>query len=206
MNKVNLILLIAATAAIAGGISQLPDHVEHRTNSLGDAMINKFKRAYPSYSANQYKNAASICDYASKYITSQNQLAYVLATAVGESNMTPIKEYRANEGSELWYIQNKYWYTGYYGRGYVQLTWDFNYRQFGDLLGIPLLKNPDLALDPTYAAQIIVRGMKDGKFTGVGLDDYINSSRTDFYNARKIVNGLDAAARFEEYCNKIVRA
>ena len=153
MNKVNLILLIAATAAIAGGISQLPDHIEVPKNSLGEAMINKFKRAYPSYSSTQYNNAIAICDYATASgISSQNQLAYILATAVGESRVTPIKEYRASPGTALYNIQNKYWGSGYYGRGYVQLTWDYNYKKFGEILNIPLLKNPDLALDPTYAA------------------------------------------------------
>lgn len=120
--------------------------------------------------------------------------------------MRPIKEYRAAPGTTLRRIQDRYWYTGFYGRGYVQLTWDYNYRKFANLLGINLYNNPDLALDPRYAAQIIVRGMKGGLFTGVGLDDYISSGRSDFYNARRIVNGLDKAAAFEEYCNRIVRA
>ena len=153
MNKVNLILLIAATAAIAGGISQLPDHIEIPKNSVGDAMINKFKRAFPSYSSTQYANAAAILDYAATMdVTDQNQLSYILSTAVGESAMIPVKEKRAKAGTSLYTIQNKYWDSGYYGRGYVQITWDYNYKKFGEILNIPLLKNPDLALDPTYAA------------------------------------------------------
>lgn len=71
MNKLTLSLLIAATAAIAIGVTQLPEEVEH-TNSVGEAMINKFKRAYPNYYAENYTNAKEICDYSSKYITSQN--------------------------------------------------------------------------------------------------------------------------------------
>ncbi len=40
------------------------------------------------------------------------------------------------------------------GRGYIQLTHDYNYRAAGDALGIDLVNNPDLALDPDIAARI----------------------------------------------------
>ncbi len=36
----------------------------------------------------------------------------------------------------------------YYGHGYVQLTWNKNYEKYGLLLGIDLVGNPSLALDP----------------------------------------------------------
>lgn len=38
--------------------------------------------------------------------------------------------------------------------------------------------------------------MRDGKFTGVGLSRYINANKCDFYNARRIVNGMDKARTF----------
>ena len=60
-----------------------------------------------------------------------NQLAYILSTAIGESGLRPIKEMRDRAGTELYTIQNKYWHSGYYGRGYVQITWDYNYKKFG---------------------------------------------------------------------------
>ncbi len=42
----------------------------------------------------------------------------------------------------------------YAGRGYIQLTHDYNYQAAGDALGIDLVNNPDLALDPDIAARI----------------------------------------------------
>ena len=37
---------------------------------------------------------------------------------------------------------------------------------------------------------ICIVGMRDGWFTGKKLSDYINNDEVDFYNARRIVNGL----------------
>lgn len=123
-----------------------------------------------------------------------NKLAYIIATAWHESKLKPIKEIRASSGTTLYNTQNAYWYSGYYGRGFVQLTWKANYQKMSDFLGINLVDNPDLALNPKYAAQILVYGMMKGSFTGKKLSDYINpGSSNDFYNARKIVNGLDRA-------------
>jgi SH3-like domain-containing protein len=40
------------------------------------------------------------------------------------------------------------------GRGFVQITGRSNYTTYGDLLGVDLVGNPDLALDPNIASQI----------------------------------------------------
>lgn len=127
-----------------------------------------------------------------------NKFAYIMATTRHESGFKPIKEYRATPSqTRVYELQNRYWPSGYYGRGFVQLTWENNYRKMSDFLGVDLVKNPDLALNPKYAAQILVYGMMKGSFTGKKLSDYINSSKQDFYNARKIVNGLDKTSLFE---------
>lgn len=46
-------------------------------------------------------------------------------------------------------------YAPYYGRGYIQLTWRANYQTYGDLLGVDLVDNPDLACEPAHAARIL---------------------------------------------------
>lgn len=175
MNKLALAIILTTASVALYGANQLPQTIE-RPNALTLTMIEKVKKVFPTLTAEQVNNAQSIINKASGVITDQNQLAYVLSTAFGESGFRPIKEYRAKEGTALWTIQNKYWYTGYYGRGYVQLTWDYNYKKFGTLLGIDLLGKPDLALDPVHAASIIVKGMKSGGFTGVGLDKYFTAT------------------------------
>lgn len=134
-----------------------------------------------------------------------NKLIYILATARHESNFRPIKEYRAKPSQiDIYNRQNRYWYTGYYGRGFVQLTWDRNYKKMSEVLGVDLVKNPDLALQPNYAAKILVYGMMHGLFTRKALAQYINSATTDFYNARKTVNGLDRADRIKGYANSLL--
>jgi putative chitinase len=82
----------------------------------------------------------------------------------------------------------------YCGRGYVQLTWKNNYRAMGKLIGQPLEENPDLAMRPDIAAQVLFEGMSRGSFTGKKLTDYFNASQTDWIGARRIINGTDRAA------------
>lgn len=133
----------------------------------------------------------------------KNKLAYILATTRHESNFRPIRERRAKASQTAVYNrQNKYWSTGYYGRGFVQLTWESNYREMSDFLGVNLIDSPDLALDKKYAARILVYGMMNGSF-GKKLDKYINDKQQDYYNARRSVNGTDRAAKIATYTKNL---
>lgn len=134
-----------------------------------------------------------------------SKLAYILATAWHESRLKPIKEIRAVQGTPLYNQQNGYWNTGYYGRGFVQLTHLSNYQKMSSFLGVDLVNNPNLALQSEYASKILVYGMYNGSFTGKQLSDYIGGGKTnDFYNARRIVNGLDKAQLINDYAKAIV--
>jgi len=129
-------------------------------------------------------------------IADPRHLAYILATTRGEvgSAMQPVPEVGRGKGRA--YGKPAPNRQTYYGRGFVQLTWQRNYRAMGDLLGVDLVSRPDLALDHKIAAQIIVKGMKRGMFTGKALSTYISGERCDFFNARRIINGTDRAQEF----------
>lgn len=135
--------------------------------------------------------------------TDVRHLAYIFATVMHETARTykPLKEYGRGRGRRYGKATGPYGHA-YYGRGYVQLTWDYNYKKQAAKLGIDFYKHPDLVMEPENAYRILVEGMKDGDFTGKGLDRYINDSNTDYYTARKIVNGLDKAGTIAGYARK----
>ena len=116
-------------------------------------------------------------------LTDQRWLAYMLATAWHETAHTlePVREY----GGEAYLRSKKYW--PYVGQGYVQLTWRANYEKYG------IADTPERALDPEFAAHIMIDGMTKGIFTGRKLSDYFNAKKDDPVNARRIINGMDRA-------------
>lgn len=145
--------------------------------------------------------------------------AYMLATSYHETakTMQPIEEYGKGRGrpygSKLKQNRKPYEYPDklYYGRGDVQLTWYENYELMGKLLGIPLLEQPELALDSEISAKIMIEGMTKGKsnrgdFTGVSLETYFNATKDDPINARRIINGLDKAHLIAAYHYKFLLA
>ena len=135
--------------------------------------------------------------------------AYMLATVKEECAGTwqPIEEYGMGQGQSYGNPvtvtdPNGNTYTNiYYGRGYVQLTWEANYEKMSQNLnlGDQLLYHPEQALDPPTAYDIMSFGMRNGSFTGVGLGDFINDSGCDYVDARMIVNGLDNAGTIAGY-------
>jgi len=127
----------------------------------------------------------------------RRQLAYVMATTKHEVADTyqPITEF-GNRNCPR--------YDGgctYKGRGYVQLTHRYNYERMSDVVGVDLVANPERALEPNIAYPVMSYGMFNGSFTGVGVGRYINSSQTDYWNARRVVNGTDKASLIQGYAN-----
>lgn len=136
-------------------------------------------------------------------ITIKTQIAYILATVEHESagSFQPVREaYFLGEPKAENYRKTLRYYP-FYGRGYVQLTWDYNYRGYSSLLGLDLVNQPDLVMRPDVALFVLVDGMNRGVFTGVGLDHYITDKGTDFVNARRIINGKDKASDVANLAN-----
>lgn len=79
------------------------------------------------------------------------------------------------------------------GRGFVEITGRRNYADWSKRLGMDLIANPALAEKPETAVKILVDGMMGGTFTGKSLPAYVNEKRTDYLNARRVVNGTDRA-------------
>lgn len=152
--------------------------------------------------------------------------AYMLATAWHETakTMQPIKE---NGGAA--YFTRLYDVMGerrkmafdhgnicagdgprYCGRGYVQLTWKNNYARAGQKVGVDLVADPDRAMEPAIAARIMREGMAEGWFTGKKLSHYLPSAgvstKAQYVEARRIINGTDKADLIEDYAQTFERA
>lgn len=150
------------------------------------------------------------------------EIAYVLATVKGETGVfQPIREKRASQTRQpdLFRRQQRYFPSGFFGRGYVQLTFVENYRDAGKKLAgtvilVPnengsngsqraitvdaetFVSEPNLVMEPTVAYLILSRGMREGWFRGrrggarFKLSDFIKEGQPpDYINARNIING-----------------
>lgn len=147
-------------------------------------------------------------------VDDERQIAYLLATTQHETAGTyrPIDEIgavsyflRYERRSDLGNI-----HPGdgarFKGRGYVQITGRRNYTLYAGLIGEDLVRQPERVKEPTVAAFILVHGSRTGTFTGRKLSDYINSTRCDFINARRIINGLDRAELIASYAHGWLKA
>jgi putative chitinase len=151
--------------------------------------------------------------------------AYALATAYHETahTMQPIKELGGPKYLRRMYdingdrssLAKRYGNTmpgdgiRYAGRGYVQLTWKSNYEKAGRLLKLPLVENPDLAMRPDIAADIMELGMVQGWFTGKKCSDYLPTGAANvvqFRAARRIINGTDKANLIAGYAIRFQEA
>jgi hypothetical protein len=85
----------------------------------------------------------------------------------------------------------------YHGRGFVQITGRANYRDYGQKLGCPLEDDPDLALDPTIAAEILALYFDDRAV-------HIAAQKNDWEQVRRAVNG--GLNGWDEFINFVKRS
>jgi hypothetical protein len=101
-----------------------------------------------------------------------------LATIAVETayKFEPIKEF----GSEAYLRAKKYF--PFFGRGYVQITWEENYRHYGQLLAIDLVGEPDRALNPNVAASILAAYFREHHIQ-------VAAGAKNWTRVRELVNG-----------------
>ena len=152
------------------------------------------RKYYGPLSQSQVEGFENLLDEGIKRKARLTEIAYVLATAWHETayTMQPITE----RGGKYYLMKKPYW--PFIGRGYVQLTWEDNYKKYG------IEKTPEKALDPKFAAYIIWDGMTNGVFTGKKLANYFSDKVADFINARRIVNGTDRAVKIAGHARKFL--
>lgn len=148
-----------------------------------------------------------------KEINNIRWAAYMLATTMHETDrkFLPIEEYgkgknyEYSEEIEVVDESGKKYTNVYYGRGYVQLTWAKNYKAIGAKLDMKndLYIHPEKALESDIAYKIMSYGMRNGTFTGKKLLNYISGTTADYYNARRIINGLDKAQLIQGYAETL---
>ena len=84
----------------------------------------------------------------------------------------------------------------YHGRGFIQLTGRANYQTYGNALGVDLVNNPDLALDPKISARILALYFKNRGISSM-------ADKEDWQGVRRGVNGgLNGWDRFISLVNK----
>jgi putative chitinase len=172
-------------------------------------------------------------------LTDYRHIAYILATVKHETAGTyrsDSKEVRQGKTDterrrKVRALQDRYWYSGYYGRSYPHLTWHDNYKKAEEFVRLDypqLLKqwetrtgkvfdltvgdqpndkdDPDNVLDPEIGYAVLASGMIRGWFTGFKLSDHINDKKADYVGARRTVNGVDQALSISSYAHSFAKA
>ncbi len=70
----------------------------------------------------------------------------------------------------------------YHGRGTIQCSWSYNYKHYGDLIGIDLLDSPALALRQDVAAKVLALYFKEHNVPGM-------AAAGEWYGVRRSING-----------------
>ncbi len=133
-------------------------------------------------------------------------VAYGLATSFHETarKMQPVPEIGRGRGKPYG-KPGKHGGQIAYGRGDVQLTWDYNYEKADDELELKgaITSNYDRAMGTEISAAIMVLGMTEGWFTGKSFASYLPAKGAatpkQFTSARRIINGVDRAGLVAGY-------
>ena len=193
----------------------------NRTFFLSQAKLTLFDGAI---SASQKAGLTAILDKweAEMPQADDRWLAYMLGTAHHETGRTmqAVRETfassddqaiarlnRAFNAGRLPWVSQPYWHKdgagkSWLGRGLVQITHKANYQKLGQLIGVDLVADPGQAMSLPVAIKIMFTGMTKGSFTGKKLGDFFAGPRSDWRNARRIINGVERADLVASYARQ----
>jgi hypothetical protein len=137
----------------------------------------QLKKICPESDANNLQRYFPILAkaWASAGMVSKNNLVAAIATTYVETRgFAPIEEGGKGGGR----------HGNYYGRGFIQLTWREGYERCGKALGLDLVGNPGLALQPEIAARVFVWYWTKG----TSYDIRTFAEKGDWANVRSLVN------------------
>ncbi|UUA74566.1 glycoside hydrolase family 19 protein [Cellvibrio sp. QJXJ] len=169
-----------------------------------DRFLLLYGQQFPSESNSAALKKLTNRIFADTDLTDIRWVAYMLATVKRECGikMQPVNEIGKGRGKDYGDavkvkdpVSGKEKENVYYGRGFVQITWEYNYKKVGKEIGIgdELFIDPDKALEFEIAYKIMSKGMRDGLFTGARLMQYISGTTCDYISSRRIINGSDHA-------------
>lgn len=156
---------IAQTAHESGGYTMLVENLKYKATTLAAVWPNRFAVMGPDKKPIKEKGANKPNKFAESLHMKDEMIANVCYSArMGNGTI---------ESGDGW---------KYRGRGAKQLTGKDNYKRCGDALGVDLVGNPDLLLQPQYAMRSAGWFWKVNKCA-----DFID--RDDFVGQTKKING-----------------
>lgn len=180
-------------------IKKVQIHKENEESVIVDKLTDEVSKISPTSTPELKENIARIIESLNEQnIATPRVIAYALATAERETDKTfkPIEEYGGpQQAITLGYSGGE----RYYGRGYIQITHDYNYREMGEKIGMgeALVANPELALNPKVAGKILAEFFKER--------DVAAKAEADFIAAREPINGSDHAESIAEEAEKYLQ-
>lgn len=135
---------------------------------------------------------------------SRESCAAALGTIAIEtaSSFQPVAEaYYLGANAESWRRANLRYYP-FYGRGFIQLTWEGNYQSVGDRIGVDLVDDPGSAMEPQTAALIFADYWRYHGRENLILEA---CNRRDWRVVRRLVQGGDAGLlRLIQVCEDLL--
>jgi putative chitinase len=128
---------LAQTSHESGGYTMLTENLNYRAATLAACWPNRFAEMGPNKKPKRNAKGALIPTKVALSIEKKPELIANLVYSSRMGNGPP-------QSGEGW---------KYRGRGAKQLTGKDNYKRCGDALGVDLVSNPDLLLEPLYAAR-----------------------------------------------------